>query len=276
MRRLLIRPGGIGDIIVSLPALESLRAAYTEIWVPTPVKSLVRFADRMDAIADTGLDGLEIPDREPSRALLKRLAGFDSIVSWYGAGRSEFRAAVEALGLPFQFFPALPQVSGAAHAVDYYLAQAHSIGGADVAAEPRIDCPRERGDFAVIHPFSGSPRKNWPLTRYRQLAEALTARMPVAWCAGPEEVLDGAVRFEDLYDLARWLASASVYIGNDSGITHLAAAVGTPVVALFGPTNPLVWSPRGPRVRVLAAADLERIQVEDALEALNEIQRNSA
>jgi ADP-heptose:LPS heptosyltransferase len=276
VRRLLIRPGGIGDTIVSLPALESLRAAYTEVWVPTPLKSLVRFADRVDAIAGTGLDGFGIPDREPSRALVKRLAGFDSIVSWYGAGRSEFRAAVEALGLPFQFFPALPDMSGATHAVDYYLAQARSIGGADVAAEPRIDCPRERGGFAAIHPFSGSPRKNWPLARYRQLAEALGARMPVAWCAGPEEALDGAVRFEDLYDLACWLASASLYVGNDSGITHLAAAVGTPVVALYGPTNPGVWAPRGARVRVVAAADLERIEVEDVLEALNEIQRTPA
>jgi len=50
--------------------------------------------------------------------------------------------------------------------------------------------------------------------------------------------------------LARWLAAASVYIGNDSGISHLAAACGAPVIALFGPTNPRVWAPRG-RVCVL-------------------------
>ncbi len=47
-----------------------------------------------------------------------------------------------------------------------------------------------------------------------------------------------------------WLARASLYIGNDSGITHLAAAVGTPVLAMFGPTDPAVWAPRGPNVRV--------------------------
>jgi ADP-heptose:LPS heptosyltransferase len=47
-----------------------------------------------------------------------------------------------------------------------------------------------------------------------------------------------------------------VYIGNDSGISHLAAAAGAPVVALFGPTDPAVWAPRGPRVRILAAAGL--------------------
>ena len=55
---------------------------------------------------------------------------------------------------------------------------------------------------------------------------------------------------DDLYDLARWLAAARLYIGNDSEITHLAAAVGTPVLALFGPTDPAIWGPRGPNVRI--------------------------
>ncbi len=58
MRRLLIRPGGIGDVITSLPALESLRAGYTEVWVPTALRPLVRFADRVESIADTGLDAV--------------------------------------------------------------------------------------------------------------------------------------------------------------------------------------------------------------------------
>ncbi len=87
----------------------------------------------------------------------------------------------------------------------------------------------------MIHPFSGSARKNWPLERFRELAARLA--MPVRWCAGPEEALNDAVRFENLYDLACWLSSARVYIGNDSGLTHLAAAVGVPVVAIFGPTD---------------------------------------
>ena len=78
--------------------------------------------------------------------------------------------------------------------------------------------------------------------------------MRVLWCAGPEEAIENAMRFENLYELARWLASARVYIGNDSGITHLAAAVGTPVVAIFGPTDPAVWAPRGERVSVLTGA----------------------
>ena len=116
---------------------------------------------------------------------------------------------------------------------------------------PHIDCPRHDGGFAVIHPFSGSAKKCWPLDRYRELARRLEVHMPVRWCAGPEETLPDAVRIDDLYELACWLATARVYIGNDSGITHLAAAVGTPVVALFGPTDPRIWAPRGDRVRIV-------------------------
>ena len=75
--------------------------------------------------------------------------------------------------------------------------------------------------------------------------------MPVRWCRGPEDPpLDDAVEIGNLYELACWLARARLYIGNDSGITHLAAAVGTPVLALFGPTDPRVWAPRGEHVRV--------------------------
>jgi ADP-heptose:LPS heptosyltransferase len=109
----------------------------------------------------------------------------------------------------------------------------------------------EHENFAVIHPFSGSPRKNWPLEKFRAMADELERTIPVRWCAGSDDPpLAGAVQISDLYELACWLARAQLYVGNDSGITHLAAAVGTPVLALFGPTDPAVWAPRGPHVRI--------------------------
>lgn len=236
MRRLLIRPGAIGDVIVSLPALEWLRANYTEVWVPAAVAPLIQFADRVRAISATGLDLLEL-GLAPS-SLLEELGSFDSIVSWYGATRESFRGAVD--GLPFEFCNALPPVTSGTHAVDFYLEQV----GAPVGAVPRIRVPRRSPEFFAIHPFSGNPEKNWPLDRFRELA----ARLPAEWCEGPVE---RAHRFANLGDLARWIAGAITYIGNDSGISHLAAAVGAPVVALFGPTNPRIWAPRGPRVTIL-------------------------
>lgn len=249
MRRLLIRPGAIGDLVVSLPAMECLAADYLEVWTSPANVPLIRFAHRVRSIPSTGLDRLAVT--EPPENLLPLLRGFDSIVSWYGANRPDFRELIESMGLPFQFFRALPPDRTRQHAVDHYLDQVRSLVPCASDGIPRIRCHAEREDFAVIHPFSGSPKKNWPIGKFRELAALLEQSMPVHWCAGPEDPpLPGAVRIDDLYQLACWLARARVYFGNDSGITHLAAAVGTPVVAMFGPTDSAVWAPRGERVRI--------------------------
>jgi heptosyltransferase-3 len=251
--------------------MEYLRAESTEVWVPSALvplinAPLIRFPEAR-AIASTGIDLLGLAGVDPPAGLIARLRLFDSIISWYGSNREEFREQVRELGLPFQFLAALPDPCARIHAADFFLRQA---GGGGAAAVPRIGCgQRGRGDFAVIHPFSGSERKNWPLNRFQEVAARLA--MPVRWCAGPEETLprelmSDAVRFQNLYELACWLASARVYIGNDSGITHLAAAVGTPVVAIFGTTDPVVWAPRGERVRVVSG-----VAVDEVLEAARQV-----
>ncbi len=229
MRRLLIRPGAIGDVILSLPALESARADYTEVWAPRVTLPLIRFADRTRAIADTGLDLVGVTD-----AKCPALDAFDEIYSWYGTARPEFRAAVA--HLPFTFFPAqsLPDTP------------------------PRIEVPpARRENFAIIHPYSSSPRKNWPLGNFQAVAAQLKTK--IEWCEPG--------RIDDLYELACWISTASVYIGNDSGISHLAAAVGTPVVAIFVSTDPRLWAPRGNRVIVL-----ENPSVAEVLEACSQHQ----
>jgi len=249
MHRLLIRPGAIGDFVVSLPAMMCLAADDAEVWTSARTVPLVRFARNVRSIASTGLDLLDVT--EPPAGLLRDLRRFDSIVSWYGANRPEFRATVAKLGLPFTFLDALPAQGAGVHATDFYLEQVRGIAECESDGIPRIECAVEHGDYAVIHPFSGSLRKNWPLDRFQSLAVKLERVMQVKWCAGEDDPpLAGAVQIGDLYELACWLAGARVYIGNDSGITHLAAAVGTPVLALFGPTDPQIWAPRGPHVRV--------------------------
>jgi ADP-heptose:LPS heptosyltransferase len=265
IRRLIIRPGAIGDFILSLPAMESLRTGFLEVWGASANIPLVRFADRTRAIAATGLDLLGISG--PDERLITCLRTFSSIVSWYGANRPEFRALTRELRLPFEFLTALPPPASEIHAADYYLRQAASLGGVPVPAVPRIPVPRRERDGCVIHPFSGSPRKNWPLDRYRALADRLGALLPVEWCAGPEDDLPGAFQLPDLYDLACRLAGARLFIGNDSGITHLAAALGTPVVALFGSTDPAIWAPRGENVVVLRGGGMPEIGVEEVLAA---------
>ena len=259
MRRLLIRPGAIGDLIVSLPALESLRAEYLEVWVAEQNVPLIRFADAVHSIGSTGLDLLEF---DPPPRLVERLRSFDSIISWYGTSRPEFRQTVDRMQLPFRFFPALP-TDPQVHAVDFYLNQVGAVGQVPDLPVDRVQArnpPR-----AVIHPFASNILKRWPIEKFREVAALL--KLPVSWCAGPGEDLPDAVRIDNLYELACWLAQARVYIGNDSGISHLAAAVGTPTIVLFGPTDPAVWAPRGSRVLYPMDA-IEPADVATAVEAL--------
>ncbi|MGJ5814118.1 glycosyltransferase family 9 protein [Paludibaculum fermentans] len=238
-RRLIVRPGAIGDTIVSLPALEHLCTESTELWAPSVNLPLLSHLGATRTLVSTGLDALHL-----AQPTLDCLAAFDDIVSWYGANREDFRAQVG--HLPFRFFTALPPTGSPLHAVDYYLDQV----GAPLGASPRLPIEHRPAGFAVIHPFSGGKSKNWPLARFQEVARLL--QLPVHWCAGPEESLDEAFRFQDLGDLARWLSTASLFVGNDSGIAHLAAACGVPVVAVFGPTDPAVWAPRGRHVRIAA------------------------
>lgn len=269
MRRLIIRPGAIGDFILSLPAMEHLRAGYTEVWAASRNLPLARFADRTRSIASTGLDLLGLEDVEPPSALVQTLRSFDSIVSWYGSNRPEFRQAVAHLRLPFEFHRAVPPDTAGIHAADYYLSQ---VGGKG-SATPRLGCPARGANGVLIHPFSGSPKKNWPLDRFRGLARRLEERAAVGWLVEPGGPTVEGVELEppteDLFELACRLAGARLYVGNDSGITHLAAAAGAPVLALFGPTDPAVWGPRGGRVQILSSggAPLENIPVEAAAEA---------
>jgi heptosyltransferase-3 len=240
--RLLIRPGAIGDFIVSLPALEFLRDDYTEVWTASANTPLGRFADRARSIASAGLDRFAITHDDD---VVERLRQFDSVHSWYGTRHEAFRERVEQLKLPFTFYDALPK--GSLHAVDFYLDQV----GAPLGAKPHIECRlQRRTELAVIHPFASHLEKRWPMDNFKELAEKLGHHGRVQWCRGPEERLEHAYYVENLYELGTWLASASVYIGNDSGVSHLAAAVGTPVLAIFGPTDPAIWTPRGDRVTV--------------------------
>lgn len=269
-RCLVIRPGAIGDFIVSIPALESLWDGYLEVWCAGPNVPLAGFADQACSIISTGLDRMGLPGVDPPPGLVARLRRFDRIVSWYGSNRPEFVEAFQELGLPANFLRAFPPDGTTIHATDYYNLQVSDLSKRRPGTVPviRTGTPAPRGSI-IIHPFSGGAAKCWPLLQFQETAVLLARQYTVEWTAGPEEPLEGATRFENLLDLARWLAGARIFIGNDSGISHLAAAVGTPVVALFGPTDPAVWAPRGPAVRILHP--MNRLRPEDVASAVRSL-----
>lgn len=261
MRTLLIRPGAIGDFILSLPALQHLACPDTEIWCATPNVALARRFHPARSIQSSGLNDVAIL---PATRAFQALAEFDRIYSWYGANQPDFRAAVA--HLPFTFFQALPPRASKIHATKFYCNQVDAPDSI-----PCIETPlTPRRAHVVLHPFASSPAKQWPLTSFRELA----SRVPhVEWCAAPGEPLDQpeVLRVDDLFDLAFHLATAAAYVGSDSGITHLAAAVGTPTVALFGPTDPAIWAPRGSGIRVLRASPLSSISAAHVLAELKNL-----
>ena len=116
--------------------MECLAAEYLEVWTASAHLPLVQFAHRVRPIAATGLDLLGVT--EPPARLLDELRAFDSIVSWYGANRPEFRDAVHDLALPFTFFPALPAAGTEMHATDFYLDQLRAIAPCTSDGIPRI------------------------------------------------------------------------------------------------------------------------------------------
>ena len=120
------------------------------------------------------------------------------------------------------------------------------------------------GTRIIVHPGSGSVRKRWPLDRFLELAEVIERRglRPQFVCGPAESDLDAEIRnrnrqvhrFSELTDLVAWLKTAGGYIGNDSGISQLAAFLGLPSVVIFGPADPKRWKPPGPRVQIVRPA----------------------
>jgi heptosyltransferase-3 len=266
VRRLLIRPGAIGDCILWLPILEHLAADFTEVWIPSAVVPLIRFADAVRSLASTGIDLVGVGDLTIPQQLKSKLQSFDSITSWYGTSRPEFREALGSLEVECHFHPALPDKNTSEHVTDFF---ARQVGAPD-GLIPHIDVkPSAPRATIVIHPFSGSRLKNWSLNSYHELAAQLP--LPIEWTAGPEEELSEAIRFSSLAELGSWIRGASLYIGNDSGITHLAAAVGVPTLALFGSLSRPTWVPRGDNVTVLQSTSLETLDVQSVLRTVNRL-----
>jgi len=121
-------------------------------------------------------------------------------------------------------------------------------------------------NIVAIHPGSGSPLKNWPIDSFANLIFQLIKgnKWKPFLIEGPADgeiifrIRDlmgketpEAIKCPDLLLLSSFLLSSQLYLGNDSGVTHLAAALGCPTIALFGPSHPEIWAPRGDSVRVL-------------------------
>jgi heptosyltransferase-3 len=255
-RTLVIHTGGIGDFLLALPCIEVLGEAGPVGLLGRKHRLELAVAGGL-AVAVHDLDAIEfhtVFDR-PSSRFRTFVREFDRAVVWM-KDDGRIRSAFEESGVKdVRVFPGLPPETWSRHASEYYL---ECLGFSPRAPARLAIAPHPEPLDVVIHPGSGSPKKNWPIERFEALATVLTRDgREVAWCLGPaerERGLTPAGRILPeipLTELASRLAGAGLYIGNDSGVTHLAAAVGCPAIAIFGPTDPRVWAPRGEQVRVL-------------------------
>lgn len=239
--------------------------------------------------------------------LAKLLGRHDRLISCLGGGNplGELRLAAMCQARDAVFLPVRPAEGFGGHLLDLWT---DLLGLSPLAPGPAPwNVPRswlQRGGecleaaglnpqrpHVVIHPGAGSPAKCWPVERFVELAR-LILRMrqahnggygivfvlgPVEQDRWPAEKVEGirrgfpALVGPSLADLAGALKGAAAFVGNDSGVAHLAAAVGTPTVALFGPSDPKHFCPRGRAVTTICAArmlDVAPGRVLRVLEAL--------
>ncbi|MBL9199438.1 MAG: glycosyltransferase family 9 protein [Opitutaceae bacterium] len=276
MRRILVlRGGALGDFIVTLPALALLRNR----WPASRVELAGNFAAAQLAVARGLLDAAHSQHEARWGALFSPaplqadfaawLGGFDLVVSWWpdpdGALRRHFpRHPAQA----FLAGDAHPQVAPAAA---HYCATLRPLGLETREYFVRLAPESTARAGIAVHPGSGSLRKNWPLDRWLALVAELPA--PVTLILGEAELArdswptpSGAtvLRQPPLEKLAAHLATCRLFLGHDSGVSHLAAACGAPCVLLFGPTDPEIWAPPAPHVRVIKRGDsLDAITLPD-------------
>lgn len=263
-RAVVIHTGGIGDLILTSPAIARLAESHAV--------DLVGYTDRLALLVESGIAqravSLDVADiaslfSTPSPRLRAFLNGVDYAVLWMADEDGRLKRLLAQCGAPnVRCMPGLPGPDWTGHASDYYW---QAMGWPGEAPLLRLDLGVAASDWdVVLHPGSGATAKNWPLENFEAVAHALTAQgLRVAWVLGPaerERMAEGGAQIAarhdclpemSLSDLGRLLAGARLYIGNDSGATHLAAAVGCPTLAIFGPTNPAVWGARGSHVRIV-------------------------
>lgn len=285
-RILVIRGGALGDFIVTLPALKLLREEWPEAHVEVlgypriAALALDRYYLNAVRSVDYGpLSGFFIPQGVLDPDLMDYFSEFDLIVSYFYDPDGIFRGNLQRCG-GGQLITWPPQAA-AKPAAAHFCAPLVPLGLVPEGFESRLFPNAEDRAFAAsfvedkiplvaVHPGSGSAAKNWPLERWSEWGrrffesgacrplliggeadEAPMARFAAEW----KRFGVLPARELPLPRLAAVLEKARLLVGHDSGISHLAAAVNTPVVALFGPSDETVWAPPGKHVRVLRGGE---------------------
>ncbi len=302
---LTIRGGAIGDFILTLPALAALRKQFRHTRLEVlgyphiaGLATLAGLADDVKSIESRPLAGFFARGGKLDAPLSEYFAGFNIIVSYLYDPDEIFRTNIGRVSKA-QFIAGghRPSESGAEHAAEYFLKPLERLAIFAADPVPRIDLqraipsePPATGGTLAVHPGSGSEKKNWPEEKWAGLfqravaetnwnlllvgGEAEQERLQRLSSLVPIERLRVAVH-RPLTELAARLAGCHAFLGHDSGITHLAAALGLRGIALWGPSNERIWRPRGDGIRVLhGGSDLAGLNVADVFDAVLAVMNN--
>jgi ADP-heptose:LPS heptosyltransferase len=297
VRVLVVRAGALGDTLLLRPVVASLHIAGDSVSLLAPEGSgsalvgpgLAEVDDLVPwerAEVASLLSGEDLPEGP----LRQQLASHELAIAYTRS--AELVRALRALTPEVLVHDPAPP-AGSGHASRWLLEPLRRLAYADPGPLPATMPGSAESDaaaafardlperFLAIHPGSGSAAKNWPADRFAALVATVSAGRRFLLVEGPADraaaaplrALEGAVLADTLPPriLGAVLARAGVYVGTDSGVSHLAAAWGATVVALFGPTDPLVWAPLGSRVRIVSSAtgSMDGITLEAVLASLN-------
>lgn len=280
-----IRLRSLGDCVLSTPAIHLLKQARPDL------KIAVVAEDRFAGVFQGNPDIFCVlpPSVWPVRAF-----GASLCLNLHGGTRSarmtllsgaRFRAGFDIFGPRWIYNTPIPTaqetlgVSRRVHTAEH-MASAVFYLGVPIGEVPRarIYAPKGRsphapaGLYAVVHPVAAMPEKTWPY--FKELTAQLGLE-PV-FIAGPGEDLTAfgearKVVGAPLSELAQLIRDAVLFIGNDSGPAHIAAACGVPSLVLFGPSDAEVWAPWRTPAQVLKADPIASITVEQARQALERL-----
>jgi heptosyltransferase-2 len=301
-RIVVLRGGAIGDFILTLPVLKALRqhfagAPLTLVGQPavTPLALAGGLADEARSLESRQLAGFFQPQGELDAGFRAVFGEAQFVVSYlHDPARILEQNVWRCLPPNAKFLrgPHRPEEAAAIHATDALLAPLRDLGITDADPVPRLVLPARPVPWEAtpgrrwlaVHPGSGSQRKNWPEANWAGLLEQLAEDAGIGFLlVGGEAEGDCIERLgrylpaarrrvalqRPLAELGAWLGRCAAFLGHDSGITHLAAAVGSPVVALWGDTAEAVWRPRCARLRIVrgqrGVASIARQEVVAAL-----------
>lgn len=298
-RILVIRGGAIGDFILTLPVLAALRKQFPQTHLAVlgypQIASLAELsgdANEIRSIEARSLAGFFARHGELDATLGEWFGGFNIILSYLYDPDEIFRENVARVSkAQFIAGPHRPKETEHIHATDVFLKSLERLAIFDADATPRLVLKIQPSTLntLAIHPGSGSEKKNWPEEQWSHFLKRVAAETDwrVMLIGGeaegerlqrlssllPIDRLSIAIN-RPLTELAQALATCRAFLGHDSGITHLAAAVGLRGIALWAETNPRIWRPRSEQFELLREErGLEHLEPERVLAAVRKIMR---